>query len=84
MTLADIRRAIDGVDDQILRLLEQRIALARQTRGLKPQPRDPAREAEVLRRIRSTARNPLLADSAERVFREIIAVTREAQEPDNG
>jgi chorismate mutase / prephenate dehydratase len=62
LSLADVRRTIDGLDDQMLQLLEQRFALVEQVRALKAggaagagSALRPAREAQVLRRLTAHA-----------------------------
>lgn len=55
MTLEEIRRDIDGIDDAILGLLEARMRLALMARRRKRGTRDPAREAELLARLEDRA-----------------------------
>ncbi len=47
MSLHDIRSQIDAIDDEILHLLADRVALARKTRSFKGSARDPKREEEI-------------------------------------
>ncbi len=63
LSLTDVRRTIDAIDDQMLELLEQRFAMIEHVRALKlatpgseTSPLRPAREAQVLRRILAKAR----------------------------
>jgi chorismate mutase / prephenate dehydratase len=61
LSLADVRRTIDAIDDQMLQLLEQRFALVDHVRALKSgagaagAALRPSREAEVLRRLAAKA-----------------------------
>ncbi|GAB6148070.1 chorismate mutase [Stetteria hydrogenophila] len=70
----DIRRAIDWIDAEILRLLEERMRLCRAIGEAKRRAgapvRDPGREEEVLRR----------AGRFRSVFEEIVRLCREEQE----
>ena len=84
--MADIetlRREIDRLDDELLRLLNERAALAQRIGGLKqgaPAYR-PEREAEILRRVAEAGRGPLSAQRVAGVFREIISACRALEEP---
>lgn len=84
--MADIeklRREIDRLDEELLRLLNQRASLAQQIGGLKngaPAYR-PEREAEVLRRVSDKSAGPLSAQRVAAVFREIISACRALEEP---
>ncbi len=54
--LASTRRSIDAIDNQMLSLIDQRLALAKSLRALKPAGRaawDPAREHALLQRLLS-------------------------------
>jgi len=55
MTLDEIRRDIDGIDDAIIGLLEERMRLALLARRRKSVTRDPAREAQLLARLEARA-----------------------------
>jgi len=77
-----LRREIDGVDDQLLRLINQRARLASRIGALKagaPAYR-PEREAEVLRRIAEKNPGPLAAERVTGVFREVISACRGLEE----
>lgn len=84
--MADIeklRRQIDRLDDELVRLLNERASLAQQIGGLKngaPAYR-PEREAEVLRRVSEKSAGPLPAQRVAAVFREIISACRALEEP---
>jgi len=76
--IQSLRARIDGVDDELLVLLNRRAELARQVGELKggaPAYR-PEREAEILHRIREQNPGPLPAERAMNVFREVISACR--------
>ena len=81
--LDKLRREIDRLDDELVRLLNQRASLAQQIGGLKngaPAYR-PEREAEVLRRVSERGGGPLSASRIAAVFREIVSACRALEEP---
>jgi chorismate mutase/prephenate dehydratase len=73
-----LRREIDALDDELLKLLERRAAAARRIGDLKggaPAYR-PERESEILRRVAASAKGTLPAEKTVAVFREIISACR--------
>src|SRR2546426_1941879 len=77
-----LRREIDGVDDELLKLLNKRAALAGRIGALKqgaPAYR-PERETEVLRRIAERNPGPLAPERVSGVFREVISACRGLEE----
>ena len=85
--LSDVRRRIDGVDEQIQELISQRARLAQQvgiTKGKSTSPVDyyrPEREVEVLRRVLERNEGPLRNEEMLRLFREIMSACLAQQEP---
>ena len=85
--LEAVRQRIDGVDEQIHRLINERAKLA-QLVGIS-KSRDghtvdfyrPEREAQVLRRARDRNRGPLRDEEVIRLFREIMSACLAQQEP---
>ena len=78
-----LRREIDGVDDQLLALLNQRAELARRIgtlKGTSPAYR-PERETEILRSLAKRNSGPLPAERATAVFREVISACRAMEAP---
>jgi chorismate mutase/prephenate dehydratase len=76
--IAQLRRDIDALDDELLALLNRRAALAQRIGTLKagtPAYR-PERESEILRRIAAQGSGPLPAERAAAVFREVISACR--------
>jgi chorismate mutase len=83
--LRDSRNAIEVVDRRIVALLAQRVALglraaeAKRAAGLPMVDR--ARESDVLRSVLAAAReHSLPSDSVERIFEQIIDLSRRTQE----
>ncbi len=80
--LSQLREAIDTLDADILRQLNQRATLARQVGGLKNgQAYRPEREAQVLRRIKALNSGPLPDEVAARLFREIMSACLALERP---
>lgn len=86
-TLKHIRERIDGIDDQILALINERataaaeVAQAKQAAGEASDYYRPAREAEVLRRIRDANTGPLTDADVTRLFREVMSACLALQRP---
>ena len=76
--LKQLRDRIDAIDDDILRLVNQRAGLAREIGSLKgggPIYR-PEREAQVVHRLQDRNPGPLPAGAVVRLFTEIISACR--------
>ena len=87
-SLTDIRGRIDALDDRILAMISERARLAQAVgtskKGEGARTRDfyrPEREAQVLRRVRSTNEGPLRDEEMVRLFREIMSACLAQQEP---
>jgi chorismate mutase/prephenate dehydratase len=77
-----LRKAIDGVDDEILEALNRRARLAREIGTLKVgQAYRPEREAQVLRRVKERNPGPLSAETAALLFREIMSACLALERP---
>jgi chorismate mutase/prephenate dehydratase len=77
-----LRREIDAVDDELLKLINRRAALASRIGALKqgaPAYR-PERETQILRRVAETNPGPLAAERIAGVFREVISACRSLEE----
>lgn len=77
-----LRTRIDALDEDILRLVNQRAALAREigeVKGEGPVYR-PEREAQVLRRLAEANPGPLPAKAVTHLFTEIISACRALEE----
>ncbi len=83
MTIEDWRAEIDAIDDELLRLLNTRAALAIRVgetkRSVGLSVWDGAREREVIARVRAANNGPLDAQAVERLFRRIIHESRRAE-----
>ena len=78
----ELRREIDAVDDELLKLINQRARLAGRIGALKagaPAYR-PEREAEILRRVAEKNPGPLAPERVTGVFREVISACRGLEE----
>lgn len=85
--VARLRGALDRVDQALVMHLAERVRLARQIGAAKRADGqltlNPAREAEVLRRVATHAREQRLpADDVREIFWRIIALCRNAQRAD--
>ena len=82
-TLNQLRKQIDRIDLKLLRLLNDRAALAVRIGDLKRKQGLPVfdgrREREVLSRLTRTQRGPLPPVSLLRIFRKILSESRKLQ-----
>jgi chorismate mutase len=83
--LARCRMQIEALDRQLIALLAERVALGRRTATLKRAAGmpilDPQREAEVIRRAVTTAREHALPEEAVReIFWHVVGLSRRVQE----
>jgi chorismate mutase/prephenate dehydratase len=85
MSLDDLRRRIDTIDDQILTLLEQRAevaaSIAREKRDSKLPIVDPERERQVLDRLARKGAGHFPRAAIAAVYREVISACVAIQEP---
>src|SRR5690242_13127862 len=79
-----LRRQIDRIDDQLLRLLNRRatlaLAVAEQKAQSNSQVYAPAREKAVLARVALASRGPLAEPLVRAIFREIISASRSLEQ----
>jgi chorismate mutase len=87
-SLDDIRREIDRIDDDILKLVAARLDVVErvkahkvQTAGLAASPIRPGREAQILRRLIGEAKGAVPADLCFRIWRALIAAATLKQAP---
>jgi chorismate mutase len=83
--LARCRDEIERIDNQIVALLAERLALGKRTGVLKREAGlpilDPTREAAVIRRVTGVARNAgLPPEPVREIFWQIVGMSRRAQE----
>ncbi|MGZ3493256.1 MAG: chorismate mutase [Thermodesulfobacteriota bacterium] len=81
--LKEKRRSIDLLDQKLLMLLNQRVRVALQIGRIKKRigkkTYDPAREKEVLEKLKLKNRGPVKKQDLIRIFRTIMKVCRQAQ-----
>jgi chorismate mutase/prephenate dehydratase len=87
-SLDDIRREIDRIDDDILKLIAARLDVVErvkahkaQTASLTASPIRPGREAQILRRLINEAKGAVPADLCFRIWRALIAAATLKQAP---
>lgn len=85
MKLEDLRKKIDGLDSEILSLLNERASLAADIGEIKKaagmEPHDPDREARLMRKILEANRGPMAENSLRSIFREILSACLSLQKP---
>ncbi|MFA6313169.1 MAG: prephenate dehydratase [Sterolibacterium sp.] len=80
--LEKLRVEIDRIDDEVLRMINQRARLAHRIGEIKQgNLYRPEREAQVLRRIAETNPGPLPAEAAQRIFREVMSACLALEQP---
>ena len=84
--LAQIRRRIDAIDGELLRLLSERAACAQQVAGVKQAAGEtafyrPEREAQVLRQVAAANPGPLPDEAVTHIFREIMSACLALERP---
>jgi chorismate mutase/prephenate dehydratase len=83
--LAQLRTAIDAVDRELLRLLNQRAALAGEVGDLKRAEGSvvyrPEREAQVINNLQAANPGPLKDRNVATIWREIMSACRALEEP---
>ncbi|MEE9165969.1 MAG: chorismate mutase [Candidatus Neomarinimicrobiota bacterium] len=82
--IAQLRKQIDEIDEEMIRLLAERIGLVEQLGQLKKELNlsagDPEREKEIIDRLEKQAAGILSRDQIARIFRSIFHATRKIQE----
>lgn len=87
LSLTALRKQIDGIDDRILELLNQRARCAQQVAETKTAAGEadsfyrPEREIEVLRRMAETNPGPLGREAVIRFFRELMSECLALEKP---
>ena len=86
LTIEDLRKRIDVIDEQLVRLLNVRVACAVEVGRLKHEAGlpiyQPERETQVLGRVRQSATalaGPLNAEAVVRIFERIIDESRRVE-----
>ena len=82
--LADLRKRIDEIDEKIVRLLSERMELAKDVGRLKKEldlsAEDPEREREIIHRLTISAGGLLSENQISRIFGSIFNATKRVQE----
>ena len=84
MSLEDLRKDIDGIDARMVKLLAERLSVARKIGALKRKVRnqvqDGAREKEVIEHVRKLAKKEgIPAGDVERLYELVLASSRSVQ-----
>ena len=86
LTIEELRNRIDVIDDQLVRLLNVRVACAVEIGRLKHEAGlpiyQPEREAQVLTKVKQSATSlsgPLEAEAVVRIFERVIDEARRAE-----
>ena len=86
LTIEELRSRIDVIDDQLVRLLNVRVACAVEVGRLKNEAGlpiyQPERESQVLAKVRQSATElsgPLTAEAVVRIFERVIDEARRAE-----
>jgi prephenate dehydratase/chorismate mutase/prephenate dehydratase len=82
MGLSEIRKSIDFLDSEILKLLNRRMDLVLTAKKFKDTIQDSEREKEVLSSIRMNSTDLISPDFIESIYREIIRESKKVQEKD--
>ncbi len=84
LDLDELRRGIDSVDQQILKLLHERVRLVMQVGEYKRERGipvyDPGRERALLDRLCKAAEPPLDADTIRRIFERLVDESRRIEQ----
>ncbi|MDR2196745.1 MAG: chorismate mutase [Coriobacteriales bacterium] len=79
--IEDLRSEIDGIDEHIVALLNQRAEKSLAIRALKSQSQlglyDPKREEEIFARLASYNHGPLYSDDLRTIWESILRVAKE-------
>ena len=85
MSLEEIRKKIDAIDDEIIHLLNERAKAAMEIGKIKEESNAhvyaPAREKQIMGQIYSKNRGPLKNDALKAIYKEIISASRSLEKP---
>ncbi|VVC03926.1 Prephenate dehydratase [Candidatus Bilamarchaeum dharawalense] len=79
MELGELRKKIDLIDSEIVKLLNRRMEFALRTKKLKQQVTDASREEEVMNKVKKH-RGLIKPEFTEKVYREILGESERLQE----
>lgn len=81
--LKERRKRIDLIDQKLLSLLNQRLAIALEIGKIKRERGEkiynPNREAEILKRLSRTNQGPLKQEDLKKIFKKIMLICRQSQ-----
>ncbi|MEW6748603.1 MAG: prephenate dehydratase [Candidatus Micrarchaeota archaeon] len=80
MELKELRRKIDGIDSEILKLLNQRLEYAVRSRKVKESVEDPEREKEVIGAVKRQSKGLVSKEFSGKIFQDIISEAKALQE----
>jgi chorismate mutase/prephenate dehydratase len=85
MSVSDLRKEIDRIDERIIELLNRRAELALEIGRHKAHTKTPyftpERERAVLKRLLALSKGPLPAEALRAVYREVISACRALEKP---
>jgi chorismate mutase / prephenate dehydratase len=85
MNLSELRSKIDGLDQKIIQLLNERTSLALEVGKLKSETGKeiyaPERESQIYRKIDEDAKGPLPKDALKAIYREIMSAALALEKP---
>jgi chorismate mutase len=88
MDIADWRKRIDALDEQIVKLLNERAACAIAIGEIKRQNSaaiyEPRREQQVIEHARNANPGPLAGEQVQDIYERIMDIMRSLQRPDHG
>jgi len=88
MDIADWRKRIDELDEQIVKLLNERAACAIAIGEIKRQNAaaiyEPRREQQVIEHARKSNPGPLAGEQVQDIYERIMDIMRSLQRPDHG
>ena len=88
MDIAEWRTRIDRLDEQIVKLLNERAACAIAIGDIKRQTSaaiyEPRREQQVIEHARKVNPGPLVGDQVQDIYERIMDIMRSLQRPDHG
>lgn len=82
MNLDDVRKKLDKIDYQILKMLDIRMELALKSKRFKATVEDLKREADVLEKIGKQSRGLINPDFCKNLYKEIISESKKLQSKD--
>ncbi len=81
--LGKMRKRIDAIDQEIIKMLNERMEIAARARKLKSAVEDPEMEKQVVANVRAHSRNLMAPDFSEKLFRDVVAESKRIQSRDS-